>query len=60
MDIFTRREKNILPIIVIVVVFLLMDPKAFSDWEIAWLIFFVMPLGAYIATDPESLGTLFH
>jgi hypothetical protein len=51
---FTRREKHVLLIMVfatITVAFI--KQEIIMNWETCLLLFFVAPLGFYIATDPE-------
>ena len=56
MDFFTRRERHVLVVLTLTLVALLLfhiEPQNLTDYELLWLLFYVMPLGAYIATDPE-------
>jgi ABC-type proline/glycine betaine transport system permease subunit len=50
---FTRRERHVFIFTILALVFAI----AFDPWrekyEILWLLFFVAPVGFYIATDTE-------
>ncbi len=60
MNIFTRRERHIVLIVILLSpIFLILDQQTINDWELAWLLFFVLPAGIYILTDPERLGKHF-
>lgn len=50
----TRREKRVLFIVLLTIPILaLIKQSIINEWELCWLIFYVAPLGFYIATDPE-------
>jgi len=50
----TRREAIAFGIVVVIVaVVFLAGPRILENWEMAFLVFIVLPLGIYIATDPE-------
>lgn len=53
---FTRREKHIVIILVVTLVSILfsgVDQQTLNDHEYLFLLFYVAPLGVYIATDPQ-------
>ena len=53
---FTRREKHVAVVFTLSILLMLLFGKRLPDneiYEYVWLIFFVVPLGIYIATDPE-------
>jgi len=56
LNIFTRREKHVLVVFILTGLALLpfhIEQQTLNDYELLWLFFYVMPLGVYIATDPE-------
>jgi hypothetical protein len=59
-NIFTRREKHILVIIVLSMIALiialekgLIDQQTLDGWALFGMFFFVLPLGIYLITDRE-------
>lgn len=53
--IFTPREKHVLTIAILTLLAIIVsgvDQQTLNDYELIWLIFYVFPLGLYIATDP--------
>ena len=56
MGIATRREKHVLIIFFITLLGIILsgvDQQTINHYELLWLLFYVAPLGLYIATDPE-------
>lgn len=60
MNLFTRREKHVLIIVVLTLAVLfwafiksLIDQQTLEDWALVWLILYVLPLGIYLLTDRE-------
>ncbi len=52
----TRREGHVLVIMALAVLLLVItgiDQQTLNDHEYLGLFFFVLPIGLYIATDPE-------
>lgn len=52
----TRREKHFIAVFILTVLIILfsgVDQQTINDYEFLWLLFYVAPLGLYIATDPE-------
>jgi len=57
-DIFTHREKHVLVIVVVTFIVIALsgvDQQTLEAWSIPAMIFYVAPIGLYIATDPERL-----
>ena len=60
---FTRREKHVLIIVALTLIAIVImlasgvEQSTLDDYEFIWLIFYVTPLGIYIATDPERRKT---
>lgn len=53
----TRREKYLLIILALTLPILIVTKfETIIENELTWLIFYVAPLGFYIATDPERKG----
>lgn len=53
---FTRREKHVAIIgalSVLIIIFSNVDQSTLNGYELLWLLFFVVPIGIYIITDPE-------
>lgn len=56
LDIFTRREKHVIVLMcitVILIIFSGVDQQTLNDYEMLFMLLFVVPIGVYIATDPE-------
>jgi hypothetical protein len=56
MTAFTRREKHVLVVFALTLLAILLfhiEQQTINDYELLWLLLYVLPLGAYIATDPE-------
>ena len=58
---FSRREKHVIIIAMITAVVLTyaikaghIDQQIINDWELVWLLFYVLPLGIYLVTDHGS------
>lgn len=50
----TRREKHLLVILALTLPILIITKlETIIENELTWLIFYVAPLGFYIATDPQ-------
>lgn len=53
---FTRREKHVLIISLLALLGIFLSGSSqqeIEEFALAWLFFFVVPLGIYIVTDPE-------
>jgi len=53
---FTRREKHVAVLLGITVILITLsgvDQETLNNYELLWLLFYVAPIGLYIATDPE-------
>ena len=53
---FTRREKHVIVLMcitVILIIFSGIDQQTLNDYEILFMFLFVVPIGIYIATDPQ-------
>jgi hypothetical protein len=53
---FTRREKHVTMLLCLSVLFIIFFGEYLPSndiYQYLWLIFFVVPLGIYVATDPE-------
>lgn len=51
----TRREKHVLIIAILTILIIIVsgiDQQTLNDYEYAWLLFYVLPMGLYIVTDP--------
>ena len=54
MDIFTRREKIVVGLFLVLLLAFFIFPALLNpDYEILYLLLIVVPLGLLIATDPE-------
>jgi hypothetical protein len=52
----TRREKHALAIMsVLMLICACFDQQRINDWEVFYLVVVVLPLGLYIATDPDQI-----
>ena len=55
----TRREKVVLIATALVFIGLLViDRRVVQEWELALLLFFVLPVGVYLLTDKERISRL--
>ena len=55
----TRREKVVLIATALVFIGLLViDRRVVQEWELAFLLFFVLPVGVYLLTDKERISRL--
>lgn len=53
---FTKREKRCLYILLLILpIYLFIDQRILDRFEVISLIVFALPLGLYIATDPERI-----
>lgn len=60
-NIFTRREKHVIVLLCITVISIIasgVDQQTLNDYEILFMFLFVVPVGIYIATDPERRITI--
>ena len=55
MSVFTQREKHVLflAVVALLFVYLINNQQFLDEHELFWLFFVVAPVGLYIATDPE-------
>jgi len=63
MPTLTRRETHVIIILVVSTILLMLsgvDQQTLNDYEYPFLVFYVLPLGAYIATDPERIDKSNH
>jgi hypothetical protein len=55
---FTRREIHVLIILgLLFPLFFFVNQQTLDQWELAFLIFVIIPLGTYIVTDRERRDT---
>lgn len=59
MDIFTRREKIVVGLFLVLLLAFFIFPALLNpDYEILYLLLIVVPVGLLIATDPERRNAI--
>lgn len=61
----THREKHVLGILLLTLIALgvaietgITNQTIINEWEVVWLLFYILPLGIYLVTDRERRSRL--